>query len=116
MTGYRYTAHYLNDYLFCGKQNTGRCRFMLKHFQALAKQFRLPLAEEKTEGPTTSFTFLGIELDTIQQASRLPNKLKDLRKRIAMQLQKSKVTLRELQQIVGHLNFACRVVAPGHLR
>ena len=26
---------------------------------------------------------------------------------------KKKVTLKELQEVVGHLNFACKVVAPG---
>ena len=114
LTGYRSTAHYLDDYLFCGKQGTGQCSFLLGQFQDLARQLGLPLAEEKTEGPSTSLTFLGIELDTIRQASRLPDdKLADLKCRILKILQKKKVTLRELQQIVGHLNFACRVIAPG---
>ena len=66
------------------------------------------------EGPTTSLTFLGIELGTMQQALRLlDNKLADLRTSIAILLQRQKVSLEELQQIVGHLNFACSVVAPG---
>ena len=33
--------------------------------------------------------------------------------RVVSMRQKKKVNLRELQELVGHLNFACRVVAPG---
>ena len=66
----------------------------------------LLVADEKSEGPCKVMTFLGIELDTIQQSSRVPEvKLVDL--------QKNKVTLKELQEVVGHLNFACKVIAPG---
>ena len=37
----------------------------------------------------------------------------DLRIRIAGLLQKQKVSLHELQEVVGHLKFVCGVVAPG---
>ena len=108
------TAHYLDDYLFCGEANTGRCRYILDNFRRLANELGLPLAEEKTEGPATTLTFLGIELDSVHQTSRLPQgKLEDLRRRVEVLMGKKKVTLQELQEIVGHLNFACRVVAPG---
>ena len=93
-TGCRSMVHYLDDYLFCGKKDTGKCSFILKQFQAPAKQLGLPLAEEKTEGPSTSLTFLGIELETIWQASRLPdNKLDEHRNRIATILQRNKVPI-----------------------
>ena len=66
----RNTAHYLDDYLFCGGRDTGQCKFLLETFQAIVCELGLRLAEEKTEGPATSIIFLGIELDTIQQCSR----------------------------------------------
>ena len=43
-------ANYLDDYLFCGERNSGRCRFILDTFQSMAEELGLPLAEEKTEG------------------------------------------------------------------
>ena len=50
----------------------------------------------------TSLTFLGIEFDTRQQASRLPeDKLVALRDRIQLLLRSKKVSLKELQEIVG---------------
>ena len=83
-------------------------------FQALAKELGLLLAKEKTEGPATSLTFLGIVLDMTQQNSRLPhNKLLDLRSRLASLLSKRNISLKELQETVRHLKFACRVVALG---
>ena len=40
----------------------------------MADELGLPLAEEKTEGPTPTFMFWGIELDTVQQMSKLAEK------------------------------------------
>lgn len=82
--------------------------------QVMAVELGLPLAEEKTEGPIVLLSFGGIELDTWQQTCYLPiNKLEDLPDMIWDLVPCSKVTLKELQKLVGHLNFACKVVAPG---
>lgn len=78
------------------------------------KELGVPLANEKTEGPVQYLTFLGLEIDTVSQTSRLPMaKLVTLKSMIEEFMVKCKVTLREFQQLVGHLNFACKVVAPG---
>ena len=79
----------------------------------MARELGLPLVEEKTEGPTSTLTFLRIELDTPAQTCHLPHsKLCELRKRLGSFIGKKKFMLRELQEIMGHLNFACTVVAP----
>ena len=71
------------------------------------------MAEEKTEGPMPNITFLGIELDTCHQYCKLPDKkLVDLQAGLGHLLRQKKATLRELEETAGHLNFACRVVAP----
>lgn len=60
-------------------------------------------------------TYLGIELDTITQTSRLPReKSTALKEFIVQLLPLRKVTLRQIQSLLGHLNFTCRVIAPGH--
>ena len=80
----------------------------------MAGELGLSLVEEKMEGPSTSLTFLGIKRDTRMQASRLPdNKLKEFQAWLSGLLRKRKVSLKGLQEIIGHLNFTCRVVAPG---
>ncbi|XP_053164753.1 uncharacterized protein LOC128350441 isoform X1 [Hemicordylus capensis] len=59
-------------------------------------------------------SFLGIELDTVVGCSHLPlEKLTTLRGLIGAMQVARKVSLKELQVVVGHLNFACRVVVPG---
>ena len=113
--GCKNTVHSLDDYLFCGEGNTGRCKFILEVFQPMVSELGLPLAKEKTEGPATSLTSLGIELDTTQQTSRLSDsKLRDLKVWISLILRKRKMSLRELRKTVGHPNFVWRVVVPSH--
>lgn len=58
--------------------------------------------------------FLGIELDTMQPISCLPMfRVKELWSRLALFKVKNKLTLLELQQQVGHLNFVCKLAASG---
>lgn len=72
--------HYLVNYLFVGLGGTAACTDWLAAFQKLVKETGLPLAVEKTEGPATSLTFLGILLDTVQVTSSLSlDKLATLR-------------------------------------
>jgi hypothetical protein len=72
------------------------------------------MAAEKTMGPLTCLTFLGIELDTVNQIARLPeDKFSKCLDFIKEFLHRRKVTLRELQSLCGLLNFACQVVVPG---
>lgn len=74
------------------------------------------LAAAKTEGPTNKLTFLGVELYSMQQCSRLlADKLATLKQFLlqAKQIYPREFTLQKLQVLVGHLNFVCRVVAPG---
>lgn len=80
----------------------------------LARDLGVPLVHKKAEGPTTVLTFLCIELDTIHQVSWLPEvKLRVLQAHEAYFKSRNKVSLHLLQQLVGHLNFSCRVIAPG---
>ena len=76
--GLSHAVHYLDKYLFCGKRRTSQCKLILQTFQKLSRELGIPLVGEKTEGPCTTLIYLGVELDTIQQYSRLPEeKLKE---------------------------------------
>lgn len=87
---------------------------MLAQFEELCDELGVPLAKEKMKGPASTLMFLGVELDSVQQCSRLPrDKLVKLRTLIMGILGSKKVTLKKLQVVTGHLNFACRVIAPG---
>lgn len=58
-------VHYLDDFLFMGPHGWPVCRETLLGFQRLAEMLGVPLVQDKTEGPTTCLTFLGIEIDTV---------------------------------------------------
>jgi DNA transposition AAA+ family ATPase len=74
----------------------------------------VPLAEEKTVQPVEILTFLGIEFDTIKMELRLPKeKLSEIKDRLIIILNSRKLKLREIQSVIGLLNFACQVVVPG---
>ena len=87
---------------------------MLESFVAMCDFLGVPLAQGKTEGPSQVMTFLGIELDTRTQMARLPaDKLQKCTDSILLFLQAREVTLKEMQSLIGQLNWACNVVIPG---
>jgi hypothetical protein len=58
--------------------------------------------------------FLGIETDTINMIMKLPQeKVSEIKERIISCLNSYKITLRELQSLIGILNFVCQVIVPG---
>jgi hypothetical protein len=83
---------------------------MLSVFQRLG----IPLSAKKTVGPTTCLEYLGIELCTVQMVARLPaDKLSRIRAIVHSFLGLKKCTKRQLLSLLGHLQFACRVVTVG---
>ena len=106
--------HYLDDFLFGGKAGTTQCIDTLKIFKDSCDLWGVPLAQEKTVEPTEVLIFLGIELDTVNMIMRLPqDKLLELKDKITSCLHSKKITLRDLQSLIGALNFACQVIVPG---
>ncbi|XP_002737621.2 uncharacterized protein LOC100376830, partial [Saccoglossus kowalevskii] len=74
----------------------------------------IPLAKQKTVGPCCKLEYLGIELDTNHMQARLPeDKLARIRELLQTFLNRRTCTKREILSLLGHLNFACRVIVPG---
>ena len=106
-------THYLDDFLFVGRSKQ-QCNALLTSFRSCCAQLRVPLAEEKTEGPCQVITFLGLEIDTVHREVRVPQrKVVALREKIQACLERRKLTLKEIQSLIGSLNFVCRAIAPG---
>ena len=105
--------HLLDDFLLI-QPTEDQCSKSLHLFLDLCDYLGITMAPEKTCGPSTILTFAGIELDTIRGESRLPeDKLFKCQHLIAAFLTRKKATLKELQSLIGVLNFACSVVVPG---
>ncbi len=106
--------HYLDDFLFWGPPLSQECGRALQRAAALCERLGLPVAPHKTVGPTTTLTFLGIEMDSEAQLLRLPaDKLDRLRQTLARWGSKRHATKHELQVLLGVLSHAAAVVRPG---
>ena len=105
--------HYLDDYLGVDRGFT-QCQDLLQLFKKCMFQLGVPLAEEKTEGPVTVLSFLGLELDSVHMEVRIPqDKIIEVISSIKLVLTKDKVTLKIMQSLIGTLNFFCRAIVPG---
>lgn len=106
--------HYLDD--FCGGGATSeQAQYILDGILATFSELGVPVAPDKVEAPTTCLKYLGLVVDTVALQVRIPQeKLADLKSLLSAFLDnKHKVTLRQLQSLIGKLNFACRAVVPG---
>ena len=106
--------HYLDDFSIVGPPDSQQCGKDLETSLAMCEEAGCPVAEEKTEGPATEITLLGIELDSLQLQLRLPQeKLTKLKKLVAKWRKRDGCKKRELESLAGHLSHACKVVRPG---
>ena len=107
--------HYLDDFVMVGPPGTAVCASSLRVFQEECRMLGVPLAPEKTEGPSTCLTLLGIEIDIVACELRLPaEKLQRLKVAVKEWQGRRSCTKRELESLVGFLQHAATVVRPGH--
>ena len=105
--------HLLDDFLIISPTED-LCQKQLDSFLMLSSYLGIPMAPEKTVGPSQIISFAGIELDSILMEARLPQeKLDKCQTLISAFLTRRKVSLQEIQSLTGLLNFACSVVVPG---
>ena len=90
------------------------CEADLGNFVSLCHHLGVPLAPEKTAGPDTVLQFAGITLDSVKGEARLPDeKLQKCRVLLHNFYKRRTVKLKELQSLIGLLNFTCQVIVPG---
>ena len=107
--------HYLDDF-FITADSRSLCAQYMSSMQAICKFLGVPVAQDKTVGPVSSITYLGIEIDAVNQIIRLPpDKLRDASAKIATWTSRRKCTKRDLLSLLGTLSFAAKVVQPGRL-
>ena len=105
--------HLLDDFLIIAPSYE-LCSKQLDLFLRLCSYLGIPMAPEKTVGPLTTLSFAGIELDSVAMEARMPrDKIDKCISSISQFMRRKKVTLKELQSLLGLLNFACSVVKPG---
>ena len=105
--------HLLDDFLLIDSpgDSSGSSLSKLKH---LFGQLGVPLSDEKTIDPATSLEFLGITLDTVGMKASLPlEKLQRIREISQSFTSAEHVSKQQLLSLLGHLNFAMRVIPQG---
>lgn len=106
-------VHYIDDFLFV-VQELSAAQKHLRDALALCLKLGLPMAVDKTEGPTHCLTFLGIELDTEKMEARLgADRLTELLALLAAWENKSHASIKDRERLAGILNFASCVIKPG---
>ena len=113
--GISFVIHYLDDFFICAS-TIEQCEADMGVMQRLFADLGVPLATDKTEGPASTITFLGIEIDAKAGIVRLPSvKLEELAILLSQWKVKKKCTKRELLSLIGSLSFAAKVVKPGRM-
>lgn len=107
-----FVLHLLDDFLlidFPSSQSS-----VLETLKSLFFELGVPLSNEKTMGPSTSLEFLGIVLDSVQMQASLPkDKLLRIRSFLESFLVAPTVSKRDMLSLLGHLNFAMRIIPQG---
>ena len=80
----------------------------------LLRELGFAISWPKVQGPTKNLVFLGIEINTVSGMISLPqNKLEDFRTLLSSYEGKNRASCRQLQTLVGKLQWACQVVKSG---
>ncbi|CAC5383023.1 unnamed protein product [Mytilus coruscus] len=83
---------------------------MLYEFNSL----KIPLSAHKTVGPSTSLEYLGLILNSMHMFAKLPDeKLVRIKDILYSYHNRRSCTKHEMLNLLGHLNYACKVIIPG---
>ena len=114
-----FVCHILDDFLIIepasdSPSRSQGCQQSLSSMLHTLRKLCIPTAADKTQGPCTCLEFMGIILDSVRMEARLLNdKVERIQTTLPSFKSRKSCTLRELQTLIGTLNFACRVVPPG---
>jgi len=110
----QHILHLLDDFLTIDSPEGTDAERTMAIITLVFNKLHIDLSSEKTVGPATLLEYLGIILDTILMQARLPeDKLTRLKALVKLFLTRDTCRRSEMESLVGHLNFACRVVVPG---
>ena len=109
----RCILHLLDDFLTIDLPNSNGTNTFSK-MMFIFNILKIPLSENKLAGPCTCLEYLGVILDSDKMQCRLPlDKVERIKSFIKELLSKRSCTKRELLQLLGHMNFASRVILAG---
>ena len=106
---------YLDDFLVIEK-SAERCQLGMNTLISLLRQLGFSISWSKVEGPTQKLVFLGVVVDTVLGCLELPrDKLLEFEELVLSTLEQKRISLKQLQQLAGKLNWASAVVRGGRI-
>ena len=109
-------THYSDDYFIVKSQDLQETEKELANVKHILEHLNIPITTEKIEGPSTTITYLGIQINSHNQTIQLPDdKLHELITLLPTWLHKKKCTQKELLSLIGKLRFASKVIRPGRI-
>ena len=105
--------HYLDDFITIGPPDSEECARNMQKFNEMCGELGVPVAEDKTVGPTTYLSFLGIEVDSERLELHLHKKLERVKQPVKEWCGRKAARWRELESLLGLLQHAAKVVSPG---
>ena len=104
---------YLDDFLVIAR-TAEECYEAFSALVALVQRLGFEINWDKVVLPCQRLTFLGVLIDGVRRTLALPDlKLQQLRQLLNHWCSKKKATKLELQQLIGKLNWAARVIKGG---
>jgi len=114
-----FVCHILDDFLIIEPASSSpphsqACKVSLSSMLLTFRNRGIPVTVNKTQGPENVLEFMVIILDSDKMDARLPlDKVERILASLASFESGKSCTLKELQSLIGTLNFACKVVPPG---
>ena len=104
---------YLDDFLIIGETKE-ECQKAFSALLHLLQDLGFQISWRKVIGPTQKLVFLGVEPDTLRCEMALPTgKLTEIHPLVSRSRTRRRASKKQLQQLGGKLNWACRVVYGG---
>jgi hypothetical protein len=106
---------YLDDFFIC-ELSQERCILALNTLISLLRKLGFSISWKKVVDPSNSVVFLGIELNSVEMALRLPaDRLSSLHAELAEFAGRTRASKRQLQSLTGKLNWAAQVIHGGRV-
>ena len=107
--------HYMDDFFVVCRSKT-ECEKAMKYMTQLCEDLGVPLAENKTEGPSQILTFLGVGIDGIKQTLFVPaSKMQEILVEFSLYERRQRASKRQILSLVGKLSAITKCVPAGRI-
>ena len=107
-----FLLNYVDDFL--GAEHKNKVQQAFQHLTQLLEQLKIDTAPEKIIPPTTRIEFLGVTFDSISMTIEVTKeRVQEMLWELNQWNTKSAATRKELESLIGKLQFASKCIKPG---